>query len=115
MSRVERKAMITRERPGPSLSRQCKLVSISRSGFYYTPKGEGPANLALMRRIDELYLKHPFYGSRQMARHLGREGLKSGRHRVRRRSDHDGEVHALHAKIGQLTVERDSLANRLKQ
>ena len=84
MSRGERKAMITRERPGPSLSRQCKLVSISRSGFYYTPKGEGPANLALMRRIDELYLKHPFYGSRQMARHLGREGLKAGRHRVRR-------------------------------
>ena len=84
MSRVERKAMITRERPGPSLSRQCKLVSISRSGFYYTPTGESPANLALMRRIDELYLKYPFYGSRQMARHLGREGFEVGRHRVRR-------------------------------
>ena len=84
MSRVERKAMITRERPGPSLSRQCELVSISRSAFYHTPKGESPANLALMRRIDELYLKYPFYGSRQMARHLGREGLKVGRHRVRR-------------------------------
>ena len=84
MSRVERKAMITRERPGPSLSRQCKLVSISRSGFYYTPTGESPANLALMRRIDELYLKYPFYGSRQMARHLGREGVTAGRHRVRR-------------------------------
>ncbi len=84
MSRVERKAMITRQRPGPSLSRQCALVSISRSAFYHTPKGESPANLALMRRIDELYLKYPFYGSRQMARHLGREGMKVGRHRVRR-------------------------------
>ena len=84
MSREDRKAMITRERPGPSLSRQCALVSISRSAFYHTPKGESPANLALMRRIDELYLKYPFYGSRQMARHLGREGLKARRHRVRR-------------------------------
>ena len=84
MSRVERKAMITRAQPGPSLSRQCALVSISRSAFYHTPKGESPANLALMRRIDELYLKYPFYGSRQMARHLGREGFEVGRHRVRR-------------------------------
>lgn len=41
-------------------------------------------NLALMRRIDELFLEHPFFGSRQMARMLQREGLRSGRHRVRR-------------------------------
>ena len=47
-----------------SLSRQCQLVSISRSAFYYTPKGESPGNLALMRRIDELFLKYPFYGKR---------------------------------------------------
>ena len=75
MSRGERKAMITRDHSGPSLSRQCKLVSISRSAFYYTPRGESPATLALMRRIDELYLKYPFYGSRQMACHLGREDV----------------------------------------
>ena len=37
--------------------------SISRSSFYYAPKGESPENLALMRRIDELFLKYPFYGS----------------------------------------------------
>ncbi len=37
-----------------------------------------------MRRIDELFLKYPFYGSRQMARHLRREGVRAGRHRVRR-------------------------------
>ena len=48
------------------------------------PKGESPENLALMRRIDELFMKHPFYGSRQMARHLRREGIEAGRHRVRR-------------------------------
>jgi len=84
MSRVERKAMIAPDHPGLSLSRQCRLVSISRSSFYYAPKGESPENLTLMRRIDELFLKYPFYGSRQMARQLRREGVVAGRHRVRR-------------------------------
>ena len=84
MSRVERKAMIAPDRPGLSLSRQCRLVSISRSSFYYAPKEESAENLALMRRIDGLFLKYPFYGSRQMARQLHREGIPAGRHRVRR-------------------------------
>jgi putative transposase len=84
MSRAERKAMVTRARPGPSLSRQCLLLSLSRSSIYHAPKGESPANLALMRRIDELFLKYPFYGSRQMTRQLRREGVAVGRHRVRR-------------------------------
>jgi putative transposase len=83
MSRGERKAMIAPVR-GLSLSRQCRLLSISRSAFYYAPRGESPENLALMRRIDELFLKYPFYGSRQMVRQLRREGLSVGRHRVRR-------------------------------
>ena len=84
MSRGERKAMITRDRPGLSLSRQCGLLSISRSSFYYLAKGESLENLALMRRIDELFLKYPFYGSRQMVRQLRREDIHVGRHRVRR-------------------------------
>jgi len=84
MSREERKAMIWRDRPGLGLSRQCEILAISRSSFYYTSKGESPTNLTLMRRIDELFLKYPFYGSRQMARQLRRDGLCVGRHRVRR-------------------------------
>jgi len=84
MSRDERKAVIAPDRPGLSLGRQCRLLSISRSSFYYAPKGESAENLALMRRIDELFLKYPFYGSRQMARQLLREGVSVGRHRVRR-------------------------------
>ena len=84
MSRGERKAMIAPGRPGLSLSRQCRLLSIGRSAFYYAPKGESPENLALMRRIDELFLKYPFYGSRQMVHQLRREGVSVGRHRVRR-------------------------------
>ena len=66
------------------MSRQCRLLSISRSAFYYTPKGESAENLNLMRRIDELFLKYPFYGSRQMVRQLRRDGVCIGRHRVRR-------------------------------
>jgi putative transposase len=84
MSKLERKAMIASSHPGLSLSRQCQILSISRSSFYYSPRGESPENLALMRRIDELFMQFPFYGSRQMARHLRREGISAGRHRVRR-------------------------------
>lgn len=84
MSRGERKAMIVPDRPGLSLSRQCRLLAISRSSFYYTPRGESPENLALMRRIDEMFLRYPFFGSRQMVRQLRRDGVRVGRHRVRR-------------------------------
>jgi putative transposase len=66
------------------LSRQCHLLSINRSTFHYAAKGESPENLALMRRIDEVFLKYPFFGSRQMARQSRREGVNVGRHRVRR-------------------------------
>ena len=76
--------MIDREHPSLSISRQCRLLEVSRSTLYYRPLGESAQTLALMRRIDKLYLKYPFYGSRQMMRHLAREGVKVGRHRVRR-------------------------------
>jgi len=84
MSRGERKAMIRRDHPELSLSRQCRLLSIRRSSFDYTPQGESPENLSVMRRIDELFMKYPFYGSRQMVRQRRREGTEVGRHRVRR-------------------------------
>jgi len=84
MSRGERKTMITRDAPELSLSHQCRLLSIGRSSFYYVSKGESSENLELLRRIDELFLKYPFYGSRQMVRQLRREGIRIGRHRVRR-------------------------------
>ena len=41
-------------------------IDQGRSSLYYTPKGESAESLALMQRIDELFLKHPFYGARQM-------------------------------------------------
>ena len=73
------------EPDGPlSRSRQCVLLDVSRSSLYYRPKGESAENLALMRRMDELHMEYPFYGSRQMMRHLCREGVTAGRHRIRR-------------------------------
>ena len=74
-------------RAGPprlSIVRQCELVSISRSGFYHRPAGETALNLELMRLIDAQFLETPWYGARQMARHLRREGYTVGRKRIRR-------------------------------
>ena len=67
-----------------SIARQCKLVGISRSGFYASSAGESEANLELMRLIDAQFMETPFYGSRQMARHLRRLGPAVNRKRVRR-------------------------------
>ena len=76
--------MIVRDHPALSLSRQCRLLSLGRSSLYYTPKGESAETLVLMRRIDELFLKYPFYGARRMALHLRREGVRIGRRRAGR-------------------------------
>lgn len=84
MSREKRRAMIDREHPTLSVTRQCGLAGLSRSGFYYQPRPETDENLDLMRQIDEQYLKTPWYGSRQMARHLRRQGIKINRKRVQR-------------------------------
>jgi putative transposase len=84
MSIERRRQMIDPEHPELSVVRQCELVSISRSGFYYQPVGETPLNLELMGLIDRQFLETPWYGSRQMARHLRREGYPVGRKRVRR-------------------------------
>ncbi len=82
--------MIDPNDPKISIQRQCALVSISRSAFYYRPAGETPLNLALMRLIDEAFLETPWYGSRQVARHLRRQGYRVGRMRVAQADGQDG-------------------------
>jgi putative transposase len=67
-----------------SVRRQCELLGLPRSTYYYEPATESPENLALMRRIDEQYLKTPFFGSRRMADWLSRWGLPVNRKRVQR-------------------------------
>jgi len=76
--------MIAANHPRLSIVRQCELASISRSSYYYTGKGENPLNLELMRVIDEQFMETPWYGSRQMVRHLGRQDYEVGRKRIRR-------------------------------
>jgi len=67
-----------------SISAQCRLLSISRSSYYYAPVPETDETLALMTVIDETFMECPWYGSRQMARHLRRAGHEVGRRRARR-------------------------------
>jgi putative transposase len=82
MSVEQRRGLIEPEHGQLSVVRQCELVSISRSSFYYQPVGEPAESLALMRLIDAQFLETPWYGSRQMARHLRRDGHEVGRKRV---------------------------------
>jgi putative transposase len=67
-----------------SITQQCQLVSIPRSSYYYESKGESALNLELLEVIDRQFLLTPFFGSRQMTRHLRRQGYCIGRKRVRR-------------------------------
>ena len=76
--------MIEPEHALLSVRRQCELLGLNRATWYYEPTPETAANLALMRRIDEQYLRTPFYGSRRMAAWLQREGEAVNRKRVRR-------------------------------
>ncbi len=76
--------MIRKDHPHLSVSRQCRLLGANRSGLYYKPKEVTAENLALMRLLDEQYLRTPFYGSRRMKVHLGRLGHSVNRKRVQR-------------------------------
>ena len=84
MSAPERRTMVDWDDPALPVVAQCRLLKIARSTLYYRPVAVDPDDLALMRRIDELYLASPFYGSRRMVAVLRREGLVVNRKRVRR-------------------------------
>lgn len=59
-----------------SISRQCELTSLNRSTLYYRSKPMSEENIALMKRIDEIYTDNPDFGSRQIRNALRREGEK---------------------------------------
>lgn len=84
MSVDRRRQLVDPGHLGLSIVRQCDLVSVSRSTFYREPTPETALNLTLMRLVDEQFLETPWYGSRQMARYLRRQGHAVGRERVRR-------------------------------
>jgi putative transposase len=84
MSPVQRLALVDREDPALSVAAQCRLLKVARSTLYYQPAPVDPDDLALMRRMDELYLASPFYRSRRMVAVLRRDGWTVNRKRVRR-------------------------------
>jgi putative transposase len=67
-----------------SIRRQCELLGVSRSSVYYVPVEPEAEELELMRRIDEIHLEYPFYGSRTIARELRGKGYRANRKRVQR-------------------------------
>ena len=84
MSPSERREMIRKENTDLSLTRQCKLLKISRSSICYTSVGFEQATIDLMQEINWVFTKYPFFGSRQIASYLAQSGFSAGRHRVRR-------------------------------
>ena len=63
----EKRRCVDTKHPDLSIVRQCELLGLPRSTRYYKPAGETAANLGLMKRIDEEYMRTPFYGSRKLA------------------------------------------------
>ena len=61
-----------------SVKRQCELLGMNRTGVYYTPRPVPEEDLELMRQIDELHLRWPFYGARRLARELPSKASRSG-------------------------------------
>ncbi len=74
MSLERRREMVEAAHPQLSIVLQCALFRVSHSGHYCRPTGESAPTLALMRLIDEAFLECPYYGARQMMRHLHRQG-----------------------------------------
>ncbi len=66
-----------------SLRHQCELLEINRSSYYYEPVPIDEDTLALMRIVDETYTKYPFFGTRQMVSYLQRQGVETGRTKMR--------------------------------
>jgi putative transposase len=81
---AEQRAPIESAHPHLSIARQCDLLGIARSSWYYDPKGETWENLALMRLLDEQYTRTPFYGVELMTAWLRQQGHTVNPKRVRR-------------------------------
>jgi putative transposase len=84
MSAPERRAKVEHAGSDLSVRRRCALLNLARSGVYRPRPEPDPEDLALTRRIDELYLEKPFYGSRRMTFALNEEGRGVNRKRVQR-------------------------------
>ena len=79
-----RRGLIEPSHPALSIVRQCKLINLHRSSYYFQAATESPENLEIMRLIDEKYTKHPFYGSRKLIPYLEENGFNVNKKRVLR-------------------------------
>jgi putative transposase len=77
------RAEVELHHPMIPVSRQCDLLDLSRSSFYYLPRGEDEENLMLMRRIDEQFTKTPYFGVSRMTAWLKARGYIVNLKRVR--------------------------------
>ena len=84
MSTPDRRVLLDRGHNDLSIRRQCKLLSVARSGVYRAPRPANDDDLALMREIDELFMAWPFLGSRRIATLLRGDGWRVNRKRVQR-------------------------------
>lgn len=84
MSRAERRALVELEAPALPVSRQCRLLSVSRASVYRRPAEIGAEDCTIMALIDRQYLARPYYGSRRMSAWLATQGRVVNRKRVRR-------------------------------
>ena len=78
MSPSERCDMIRKENTNLSLTRQRKLLKISRFSIYYTPVGFDQATIYMMHEMDRIFTKYPFFGGRQIAAYLPQSGFSAG-------------------------------------
>jgi len=83
-SAEDRRHLVEVDHPELSVRRQCELLGLNRSTYYYEPTGATPEDLRLMRLIDETYTACPFYGSRRITEALTRRGEEVNRKRVQR-------------------------------
>src|SRR5271169_1818113 len=84
MSSAARLALVAPAEPALSIVAQCQLLKVARSTLYYRAVPVSAEDLTLMRRMDELHLAYPFYGSRRLAAALRRDGWSVNRKRVKR-------------------------------
>ena len=80
----QKRRLVDPEHKGLSIRHQCELLGLNRGSYYYQAASESPLNLELMRKIDEQYLKTPFYGWPRMADYLHKQGYEINHKRVQR-------------------------------
>jgi putative transposase len=84
MSTESLRKLVSEDVMGISISRQCALLGISRSGYYYEPCAETPLNLEIMLHLDKHYIDQPYYGVARMAVYIRSLGYTVGEKRIRR-------------------------------